>query len=188
MQSFFELIHDFDMQILEWIANIRGYYLDQIMIFITTIGNQGLVWIVLGLGLMVTKKYRFVGLVSLLALIIGTLLTDVSMKFYFARVRPYTYLTDYKLLIEEPSSFSFPSGHATASFAAAGVIAYYIKSYRFPVLVFASLMAFSRMYLYVHFTSDVIAGVLVGLSSSVLAIMIATKLTKERNSQLEYND
>jgi undecaprenyl-diphosphatase len=183
MDAFFEFIHEIDMNILHFIEQFRFGVLDQIMIFISWIGNVGIVWILLSLALLTTKKYRRVGLFCLVALLIGTIITDLTLKHLFARQRPYTHLPDYALLIEEPGTMSFPSGHTTAAFACAGVIAYHLKRVRFPILFGAGLMALSRMYLFVHFPSDIVAGFIVGIFGSSCAIMIERQVYQYREGR-----
>jgi undecaprenyl-diphosphatase len=187
MAHIFEAIHETDMNILHFIERFRFGLLDQIMIFISWIGNVGIIWIVLSLCLLATKKYRKVGLFSLIALLIGTIITDLTLKEIFARQRPYTHIPDYALLIEEESTMSFPSGHTTAAFACAGVVAYYLKKARLYILFGASLMALSRMYLFVHFPSDIVAGIIVGLTGSTTAILLEKSYHKNRkmNSTIE---
>lgn len=138
--------------------------LDDTMPFITSLGNYGSVWIALAAGLLMTKKHRKVGLALIYALILELIISNAILKPTVARIRPCDINTAVDLLITLPHDFSFPSGHAGASFAAFFAIWFSRPRPKLwvPVLVLASLIAFSRLYLYVHFPSDVLAGVVIG--------------------------
>ncbi|MGG5461592.1 phosphatase PAP2 family protein [Clostridium sp. B9] len=165
------LIQNIDISILYWIqANLQNAFLNPIMIFFTKLGNLGLLWIAIGLGLSITKKYRKVGLLTLSALIINTLLGEGILKHLIERPRPFVTYPDLNIIIHKPSSFSMPSGHTSASFAAAFVLGYYFKKLRWYFYGLASLIAFSRIYLLVHYPSDVLSGILLGFVSFLIVI------------------
>lgn len=138
--------------------------LDGIMLFFTTIGDGGLLWIAIGLGLLLFPKTRRIGLMLLIALFFTHLIGSVLLKNLFARPRPCVTFPDVPLLIPRPSAFSFPSGHASSSFAGAAVLFFAAgKKAGIPALAAASLIAFSRVYLFVHYPTDILAGALLGL-------------------------
>lgn len=155
---------NFDMAILDLIqSNIRTGFMDAIMPFITQLGDAGLIWIILSIGLIISKKTRKIGFVMIIALILNGIICNTILKPMLARIRPFDVNTAIKLLINKPRDFSFPSGHTSASFTAASVL-FFRKSKLFvPSLVLAFLISFSRLYLYVHYPSDVLAGLVLGV-------------------------
>lgn len=176
------LAEHFDLPILDWIGeHIRCAAMDVIMPVITVLGNAGIFWIVLALVLLVTGKYRKAGAAMGVALVIGLLVCNVTMKPLIGRIRPYDYQNLYygkiiPLLIEAPTDFSFPSGHTLASFEGAVVLVQYDRKLGIPALILASLIAFSRLYLYVHYPTDVLAAVVMGMLIALLAKYLLEKI------------
>lgn len=160
-----EFFINLDANLLLWIQEyIRQDWMDGFWKVITAFGDSGIFWIALSLLLLVPKQTRRIGITALAALAIGALITNVALKNLIARTRPYEVIDGLVLLIEKQSDYSFPSGHTCASFAAAGVYWRMMpKKYGFPLLVFAALIAFSRLYVGVHYPSDVLGGLLIGL-------------------------
>lgn len=149
--------------------NLRSPVLDTFMVAVTKLGNVGIIWILLGIGLLAVKKNKQAGILVLASLAVDFLLCNVLLKNMVARPRPCDLNPEVLLLIPNPTDFSFPSGHTAAS--AASVAALYLKKERLwkPVLILAVLMAFSRMYLYVHFPTDILGGVVCGILSAAAA-------------------
>lgn len=173
------LIQHLDNYILLLIKNnMNGYIIDKTMIIITSLGNGGAIWIVIAALLMLNQKYRKIGFMTLVALLLSALLGDEILKNIVQRIRPSANIPAANLLISKPLTYSFPSGHAAASFAASGVLAKYFKKYGFVFFILASLIAFSRLYLYVHYPTDVLAGVILGLTCSKITIYIFNKTNK----------
>jgi undecaprenyl-diphosphatase len=171
------LIYRFDNFILLFIKdNMHGAIMDKIMVMITTLGNAGAVWIIIAILLMASKNYRIAGFMVLGALILSTILGEGIVKHLIQRVRPSVNIPATNLLIAKPSSYSFPSAHTTSSFAAAGILSRYLKKYTIAFFILAALIAFSRLYLNVHYPTDVLAGVVLGLICSKLTIYIFNKL------------
>lgn len=169
----FEILQNYGVEILDFINNnLHSPIMDKVMVAITSLGNGGLIWILISLGLMITPKYRKVGIMAICALILTTIIGEGILKHLVRRPRPFTSLSDIELLITAPTSYSFPSGHTGSSFAVAGVIGSKIKKSRFYVFSLAILIAFSRMYLYVHYPGDVIGGIILGLFSSQIVLYI----------------
>ena len=171
MFSFFA--EAFDLPILNWIQqNMQSTFLDFIMPFITILGDAGIFWIACAVILMFIPKYRKAGFSMGLALIFGVVVCNMILKPLVGRIRPYNYNLDVlklqwqdflvhgKLLVETPHDFSFPSGHTIASFEASVALYKNDKRLGIPALILAVLIAFSRMYLYVHYPTDVIASVI----------------------------
>ena len=172
------MITQFDHQLLLFIQEyLRFDFLDGFMKAVTALGNGGVFWIGLCLLLLCFPKTRKMGVAGLLALLLGALVTNVTLKNLVARVRPYDQFSDLILLIERQRDFSFPSGHACSSFAAAGVIFKMARPRWWGVaaIVLAALIAWSRLYVAVHFPSDVIVGILIGLACSVIAVWLTQK-------------
>lgn len=163
-----------EIQILDWIQNIRTPFGDIIVPLISGLGNAGIIWIALTLVLLVIPKTRRSGLIMALALIADLILCNGILKNLVARTRPYDVNTAVNLLIEKPVDYSFPSGHTAASFAA--VTALYLageKKLWKPALVLSVLIAFTRMYLYVHYPTDILGGIAVGIISGYIGFFIA---------------
>ena len=172
----------FDLPILEWIqANIANPFLDFIMPWITLLGDAGIFWILCAIMLLFIPKYRKVGLGMGIAMAMGLLICNVIMKPIIARPRPYDYqfkhfAKEIILLIDAQHDFSFPSGHTIASFEACTVLMLGDKKLGIPATVLAILIAFSRMYLYVHYPTDVIASVILGTIFGLIGYFLSQKI------------
>lgn len=153
------MIQTFEFAILDLIQNLRCDFLDSFMPFITSFGNRGFIWIVIGIIMCVFKKSRKAGAAVLLALLVGYIFGNMVLKNVFARQRPCWINDGVDMLINMPHDFSFPSGHTLSSFVAAFTIYFYNKKIGVLTIIFAALIAFSRLYLYVHFPSDVLGGI-----------------------------
>ena len=151
---------------------IQNTFLNPIMIFFTEIGNIGLIWIFISFILIIKKKYRKVGITTIMALIINSILGEGLIKNIIQRPRPFTMINNINLLIPAPTSYSFPSGHTSSSFACAIVIAYYLKKLLIPSISLAILIAISRLYLQVHYLSDIIGGIILGIISAIISIKL----------------
>ena len=145
----------FDLPILDWIqANMANPFLDKIMPWITMLGDAGIFWMVVAAVLALTKKYRKVGFGMAFAMAMGLLVCNIILKPAVGRIRPYDFQetlgVTINLLIEKQHDFSFPSGHTIASFEACTVMMLGSKKLGIPATLLAILIAFSRLYLYVH--------------------------------------
>ena len=142
---------------------IRNPILNPIVVFITSLGDEGLIWIVATILLLIPKKTRKIGVMSALALLGSLIINNNIIKNIVARPRPYARLEDLTILIPKPGEYSFPSGHTSSSFAA-GVVFFrnLPKKWGVPALVLAILIGLSRMYVGVHYPTDVLAGMIVG--------------------------
>ena len=170
------LIQKFDNLILLYINNnMHAPVMDKAMIIFTTLGNNGTIWIIIAALLMVSKKYRNIGFIALSALILSTILGEGILKHVVARIRPSGDIPVINFLIAKPLSYSFPSGHTASSFAVAGILSKYFKDYSLGFFTLASLIAFSRLYLYVHYPTDVLAGIVLGLICSKITLYIFNK-------------
>ena len=170
----------FDLPILDWIQRtMQCAFLDKVMPLITVLGDGGAFWIACAVLMMLLKKYRKAGFSAALALIFGLLICNLYLKPTVARIRPYDFQEQLgvmiNLLIEKEHSLSFPSGHTIASFEAATVIMLHNKKFGIGALVLACLIAFSRLYLYVHYPTDVIASVILGIGIAFLGKWLVDK-------------
>ncbi|MDE7311468.1 MAG: phosphatase PAP2 family protein [Eubacterium sp.] len=167
---------------LEWITNtdvgillliqeqIRAPWLSPAVVFITSLGNAGIVWVVLSLLLLIPEKTRKAGCISILALLGSLLLNNLLLKNLVGRVRPYDAVTAIVPLVAKPADSSFPSGHTGSSFASAWVLHCHLpKRAGVPLLLLAALIGLSRLYVGVHYPSDVLAGVFTGILSALFA-------------------
>ncbi len=172
---------NFDLPILDRIAaNLWCPILDTVMPIITLLGDAGIFWIALSLVMILIPKYRKMGWSMGISLLIGLLLCNLTLKPLVARPRPYDYQLEHfgvtiPLLIEKQSDFSFPSGHTIASFEAAVAMTLHRWKLGVPALVLASLIAFSRLYLYVHYPTDVLASLVLGTAIAFLGTWLVKK-------------
>lgn len=170
MEQVFSLIQQYDFSILNYIWLYgHAHWLDIFMEEATDLGNGGAIWIALGIFFMFQKKYRKVGYMMMTAMLIGFVLLNLGVKPMVARLRPFELQLAVQLLIHEPWDYSFPSGHAWSALAAVIILFMNKIPGRYVALGVALLISFSRIYLYVHYPSDVIAGgifgVVIGMAS-----------------------
>lgn len=157
--------------------NIRNPILTPIFLVITTLGNGGMIWILLTLLMLCIPKTRKVGYMAALAMIGSLLINNVLLKNLVARTRPYEVIEGLICLVRQPRDYSFPSGHTTTAFAAAWVMFRRLpKRFGVPALVLAILIALSRLYVGVHYPSDVLFGVIDGIAISCGAEAIVERL------------
>lgn len=171
-----QMVQNIDVSILMYIQdNIRCGFLDAVMLFFTFIGNGGAVWLILSAILMSTKKYRHFGFSLFFSVAVCWILNDVLIKNIVLRPRPFLAMDNLNVLVTFPSSFSFPSGHTTSSFAAAYVITKRMGKRGAWIYIVAVLIASSRIYVGVHYPSDIIAGALIGTIGSMYAYRFRTR-------------
>ena len=165
-----------ELQILDFIqTTFANPFFDWLMPFLSAIGEGGLVWIGIALVMLCFKKYRPYGIMALIAMAFGFLVGEVCIKNIVCRVRPCYENPDVVMLVLKPESYSFPSGHSCSSFAAACMIFRANRYWGAGALVLAGLIAFSRMYVYVHYPTDVLAGILLGIFSAWLTWFVYKK-------------
>lgn len=158
-----------EFDVLYWLQRQRTDWLDWLMPRITALGNTGIFWILLGILLACMMKTRKIGISMLASIAIGALLGNVLLKNLIARERPCWIDSQILLLIENPKDFSFPSGHTMVSFE--GAVSIFMKNRRWGIaaLFLAILIACSRLYLFVHFPTDVLCGAVLG---TVIAVLV----------------
>ena len=161
---------------------IRTPLLTRILEFTTDLGNMGFVWVVPALLLLFRKKTRPLGIAFLTALVLSLLITNSVLKNLVKEARPFVTYPEIIPLVTHvsASSYAFPSGHASASFAAAPLFFHYLpKKFGIPALILAFLVSFSRLYLGVHYPLDVLAGVVIGLGCAWLAVKMVRRVMRE---------
>lgn len=166
----------FDFPILYFIQdNLINPFCNWLMPVLSFVGEGGIIWICTAVVLMFFKKYRACSIIMIAAMLAGFFIGELALKNIIGRVRPcYVDLT-VNMLVERPVSYSFPSGHSCSSFAAAGVMTLYDKRIGIPALILAGAIAFSRLYVFVHYPSDVIAGIALGISCAFAAYFLYKK-------------
>ena len=167
-----------DFIILFWFQSISNHVLDTVMIGFTNLVNGGMLWILLAAVFMCTKKYRICGITMGLALLLSLIMCNGIMKNLVARPRPCWVDTSVHLLIKNPTDYSFPSGHTSASFAAAVALFVYHKRMGIIALIIAANIAISRIYLFVHYPSDVLVSLILGSLYGVIAYFIIKAICK----------
>ena len=179
----------FDLPILDWIqANLQSGLMDTIWPIITMFGDAGIFWMIWATLLLFIPKYRRTGLGMWFALAMGLLICNITLKPLVGRIRPYDFqirelgktmadlLAGGELLVETPHDVSFPSGHTIASFEAATVLLINSPAMGIPAMILAVLIAFSRLYLYVHYPTDVIFSVFAGILFAIIGNLIAKNI------------
>ncbi len=195
MAEFFlnEFIVNVDVAIYQFVDSIMNPVLDVIMTFITHLGDTpGIIWWVIGIALLIPRKTRKLGILLIGGLAVASLINNVALKNVIQRPRPYNidasvwtnagYEYIWPDLIKKSSSWSFPSGHTSTSIGAAFALflgCFKNKKYLaigIPTLILSFLVGFSRIYVHVHYPTDVIAGAVVGLIGGFLAYLLIAKV------------
>ena len=174
----------FDLPVLDWIqANMQSGFMDKFMPFITKFGDHGTFWMIVAALLFLFPKTRKTGLGMAIAMMIGLLVCNVTLKPLVGRIRPYDLQAELgvtiQLLGERMHDFSFPSGHTIASFEAAVVMLKNSKKLGIPAMILAVLISFSRLYLYVHYPTDVIASIVLGTLFALIGDALAGLITSK---------
>lgn len=159
-----------EQRFLFFVQKMHCFPLTLFMLFCTNIGNGGLVWIFYSLIFLAQKQYRKQGFIVLLVLALTAFIINLLVKPLFSRLRPYEYFKEHEPLIKEPFGSSFPSGHSATSFACAAAICYLSLPFAWLAVIIAICIAFSRLYLFVHFPTDVLFGIFAG---GLLGLLIA---------------
>lgn len=149
---------DWEFSILYALQELHNPVLDKIMLFITSLGEDGLLWIAIGVICLFFKKHRKMGLQLLLSMLCTYILGNLILKNIFARPRPCDIDATVTLLLSRPHGYSFPSGHSINSMVAAVALFLNNKKIGIPAVIVATLIGISRMYLFVHFPTDVLGG------------------------------
>lgn len=172
-----DALNQFEIGILDFIRDTFSCkFLDYFFVGITRLSDKGIFWIILAIVLLCFKKTRKTGICLGAVLLIGEILGNQILKKIFERPRPYTVNPSVELVIEKLSSFSFPSGHSRCAVECAIAIYANNKKWGIAAIVLAVLTCLSRMYLYVHYPTDVLAGAALGIIDGLFAIFIIKKV------------
>lgn len=165
-----------DQTLLYWIHdNLSCGLLDLLMPKLTMLGDGGAVWLLAAGGMLCTKKYRRQGLILLAALAAGVLVGNVCLKNLIARPRPCWLDNSVRLLVSSPTDYSFPSGHTLSSAIGAAVLTKTDRRLGWAAIPIAAVIAFSRLYLFVHYPTDILAGALLGAAIGLAAYRIGIR-------------
>ena len=174
-----EVIQHLDETVLRWIAsNIRAEWLNPAAVFYTTLGNGGLIFIAISVVLLFFCKTRKAGISSLMGMLLGLIVTNLTVKPLVGRLRPWVVMEYFEVLVTSGDLNSFPSGHTCAAFAFAAALCAVLPQRwaKAAALIAAALMGFSRLYVGVHFPTDVLAGAAIGIACGVLGAWVGNAL------------
>lgn len=176
------LLHmqDVEMGILFALQDLHCAWLDPVMIFFTSLGNNGIVWILIALLCICFKRSRRCGILMILTMLFCLAIGNGVIKNLVARPRPFQVLGDPSMLIiPPPGEFSFPSGHTMHGFAASVMIFLHNRRAGIVAILAAAVIAFSRMYLFVHFPTDILGGIVIGTLAALMVYALAKKIKPE---------
>lgn len=175
----FDFIINLDRTILYWIQDtLQCAFCDKFFVIATYFGEKGIFWLLSAILLIVFPKTRKIGITALAAIAVSFILSQLVIKNIVGRVRPFEYF-NWNLalmLVDIPHDSSFPSSHTSVSIAAAFAIFFCDKKFGIPAIIIAVLVSFSRLYLFVHYPSDVLAGIVLGTIVSVIAFFAVDKI------------
>ena len=176
-----EAIFNFDAGILLWIQeHVRAAFATPVVNLITHLGDKGIFWILLTVALLIVRKTRPLGVICALSMVIGLIVTNLIIKNWVARIRPYELIQGLECIVEKADDFSFPSGHTTNSLACAWVLFRRApRKWGVAALVLAILISMSRLYVGIHYPTDVLGGAVIGICSACLALWLVPKLEKK---------
>lgn len=153
--------------------------MDKIMPLITKLGGGVTIWMFLGIGLALSKKYRIYGIMIICSLVLCFVVGNLTLKPLIARTRPFDVNPLISgLLVEVPKDFSFPSGRTMCSFAPAVILFYMNHKIGSAALILSSLIGFLRLYLYVHYPADVFCGMIIGIFVAIITIILFKSMLK----------
>ena len=176
---FMDYILTFDFAILDWIrANLSCPFMDAAMPFVSLFAEAGIFFILCTAVMLIFPRWRRTALSSAFALIIGLFVCNIILKPLVGRIRPYD-VHGVSIIVEPLGDGSFPSGHALASFEFATVLVKRRPKLGIPAVVLALLISFSRLYLYLHFPTDVLTGIVLGILFGILGCVIADAICRE---------
>ena len=175
------MIEVFDRSVLDWFQTIHNDVATAFLSVLTKLGEAGILWIIVGLVMVIGIKEKKYGVIVLLSLLFCLIFGNGLLKNLVARQRPCHRFPIYDMLIAIPKDYSFPSGHTFSSVAAAVCIGHWNRKCGIAAGITAVLMMFSRMYFYVHYPTDILAGIVLGTVLALLSIYVVEKtLVSER--------
>lgn len=176
-----EFILEFDDKVIHFVdENLRCEFMDKIMRFVSSLGNNGAIWIGIAFALIILGgEKRKAGWLMIFSLAVEASICNVIIKPTVARVRPND-KHNLDITIKRPTDYSFPSGHTAASFAAAYSMCLSGFKKGLPMIYLSILMGFSRIYLLVHYPMDVIVGAILGIVSASSVHKLSRKRRKKK--------
>ncbi len=173
-QIMFHKLREMDERVLKRMSEIHRPVLDRIMVLFTYAGTGGFIWLVaFVIPFLITRRYRETSVILAASLGVNYLIGEVLIKKSVGRDRPSTWISDEDMKINKPKDHSFPSGHSASSFCAFTVTAWCCPPWIWiPALLLACAIAFSRMYLRVHYLTDVLGGIVLGIIDGSLVTLI----------------
>lgn len=173
-----------ELDILLYInTHLKNDFLDFLMPVISFFSDKGWLWIALAVVLLFTKKYRRYGVALSIGLVLCLVIGNIILKPLIARPRPYDVYSGVELLVEKLSDYSFPSGHTYSAFLGATILFFMNRKIGYAAFAFAVLTAFSRLYLFVHYPTDVLMGIVMGVSFALFSMYLVK--TFEKRVQLK---
>lgn len=169
-----------EMDLLYAIQGMHNPVLDVIMKVVSDMGNAGICWMAVATLLLFFKKYRKTGIQSWITIVVVFIVGNLILKNAFMRARPCQIDTTVALLVKIPSDASFPSGHTMNGFATSLSILFNDKKLGIPAVIFATIIAFSRLYNFVHFPTDVIGGFVIALIFAILVNFVMKKISQKK--------
>ena len=173
----------FEFAFLDWLYQFRNPVMNTISIFFDYAGAHGEIWIAFTLLLLLFRRTRKAGFAMAVALVLYMAAGHFFLKPLFARPRPCDVNTAITILVKRPHGHSFPSGHTASAFAAAFALWLQNRKLGVPALVLAAFIAFTRLYLYVHFPTDVLGGAVLGIALGTAASAIANYMANRKKKQ-----
>lgn len=153
-----------ELSFLYFLQTLHNPVLDWIMIFFTNLGEYGAIWILTAIALLCFRKYRRYGILMLLSMLVTFLIGEIGLKNLIMRERPLIADPTVQQLIPLPSGSSFPSGHTASSFTAAWILWKANRKLGAAGLTLAACIMCSRLYLFVHYPTDVLGGAVLGIA------------------------
>ena len=183
--NIFQAIETWDVSVLYWIQeNLRSNVLDPVIVFLTSLGNGGFFWVALSLILLIPKRTRKAGLVSLISMAACFIVVNFGIKPAVARLRPYDVYSYLHSVVPPQKDFSFPSGHTANGFACSLILLRMLpKKAGIPLVILAAVIALTRLYVGVHYPSDVITGFLIALLLSEIVWIVYQYISKSRRKE-----
>ena len=176
-----DAVYEIDFTILAFIReHLSCNAMDVVMKLFTYAGNWGIIWIAITIGLLISKKYRRLGVTMAIGLVVCLAAGNLILKPLIARDRPFIADPGIILSILPPSGYSFPSGHSFSSFVSASILAKYSRKAAAFAIPTAILIAFSRLYFCVHFPTDVICGAALGIITGLTVCRLRRDRTEEK--------
>ncbi len=161
--------------------NIRNPVLNPVMKGLSFLGNKGIFWVILTLVLLIFAKTRKAGLASVIAILLTFIFNDLFLKNTVARIRPYEVIEGLTIIVAKENSYSFASGHAAIAFASSvSMFRWLPRKASVCLVVLAALIALSRLYVGVHYPTDVLAGTVIGIVFGLIASFAVKKITERK--------